>query len=87
MRPKFSFLSVIVIDLPSQSKRYRGSMAGSVDGRGMFTLAETMTEDPSLLDDLRTKDLHVRLPLLLVHRLWHFILNLVSLCLETAGDD
>jgi hypothetical protein len=51
-----------VIDLPSQSKRYRGSG----EGRGMFTLAETMTEDPSLLDDQKAKDLHVcRLLLLL----------------------
>ncbi|KAF8609104.1 hypothetical protein BDV93DRAFT_517968 [Ceratobasidium sp. AG-I] len=57
-------MDALLIDLPSQSKRYRGSMAGSVDGRGMFTLAETMTEDPSLLDDLRTKDLHKRLAMI-----------------------
>ncbi|CAE6531860.1 unnamed protein product [Rhizoctonia solani] len=53
-------MDALMIDLPSQSKRYRG--AG--EGRGMFTLAETMTEDPSLLDDQKAKDLHKRLAMI-----------------------
>ncbi|KDN43501.1 hypothetical protein RSAG8_06090, partial [Rhizoctonia solani AG-8 WAC10335] len=53
-------MDALMIDLPSQTKRYRG--AG--EGRGMFTLAETMTEDPSLLDDQRAKDLHKRLAMI-----------------------
>ncbi|KAG8748517.1 hypothetical protein FRC10_003650 [Ceratobasidium sp. 414] len=57
-------LDALMIDLPSQSKRYRGSVVGSADARGMFTLAETLTEDPSLLDDQRTKDLHKRLAMI-----------------------
>ncbi|QRV91105.1 Transcription factor Iwr1 [Ceratobasidium sp. AG-Ba] len=57
-------MDALMIDLPSQSKRYRGSVVGPADGRGMFTLAETLTEDPSLLDDEQTKDLHKRLALI-----------------------
>lgn len=57
-------MDALMIDLPSQSKRYRGSVVGSADGRGMFTLAETLNEDPSLLDDQQTKDLHKRLAMI-----------------------
>ncbi|QRV76285.1 Transcription factor Iwr1 [Ceratobasidium sp. AG-Ba] len=57
-------MDALMIDLPSQSKRYRGSVVGPADGRGMFTLAETLTEDPSLLDDEQTKHLHKRLALI-----------------------
>ncbi|KAG8727715.1 hypothetical protein FRC12_022295 [Ceratobasidium sp. 428] len=57
-------MDALMIDLPSQSKRYRGSVVSPNDGRGMFTLAETLTEDPSLLDDQRTKDLQKRLALI-----------------------
>ncbi|KAL5640933.1 hypothetical protein ACGC1H_001422 [Rhizoctonia solani] len=53
-------MDALMIDLPSQQKRYRG--AG--EGQGMFTLAETMTEDPSLLDDQKAKDLHKRLAMI-----------------------
>ncbi|CAE6457140.1 unnamed protein product [Rhizoctonia solani] len=53
-------MDALMIDLPSQSKRYRGTG----EGRGMFTLAETMTEDPSLLDDQKAKDLHKRLAMI-----------------------
>ncbi|KAG9100122.1 hypothetical protein FS749_016209 [Ceratobasidium sp. UAMH 11750] len=57
-------MDALMIDLPSQSKRYRGSVVGPTDARGMFTLAETLTEDPSLLDDQRTKDLQKRLAMI-----------------------
>ncbi|KAG9103938.1 hypothetical protein FRC06_006883 [Ceratobasidium sp. 370] len=57
-------MDALMIDLPSQSKRYRGSVVGLADARGMFTLAETLTEDPSRLDDQRTKDLHKRLTMI-----------------------
>ncbi|KAH7344610.1 hypothetical protein B0J17DRAFT_636115 [Rhizoctonia solani] len=53
-------MDALMIDLPSQTKRYRG--AG--ESQGMFTLAETMTEDPSLLDDQKAKDLHKRLAMI-----------------------
>ncbi|KAB5594214.1 hypothetical protein CTheo_2295 [Ceratobasidium theobromae] len=53
-------MDALMIDLPSQSKRYRGPG----ETRGMFTLAETMTEDPSLLDDQKAKDLRKRLELI-----------------------
>ncbi|KAF8760921.1 GAL4-like Zn(II)2Cys6 (or C6 zinc) binuclear cluster DNA-binding domain [Rhizoctonia solani] len=53
-------MDALMIDLPSQTKRYRG--AG--EGQGVFALAETMTEDPSLLDDQKAKDLHKRLAMI-----------------------
>ncbi|CAE6423793.1 unnamed protein product [Rhizoctonia solani] len=53
-------MDALMIDLPSQTKRYRG--AG--EGQGVFALAETMTEDPSLLDGQKAKDLHKRLAMI-----------------------
>ncbi|KAJ1311060.1 hypothetical protein OPQ81_009564 [Rhizoctonia solani] len=53
-------MDALMIDLPSQTKRYRGAGGGG----GMFTLAETMTEDPSLLDGQKAKDLQKRLAMI-----------------------